>query len=119
MDEVNPSAQGETNRTGKTLIVGVGASAAAMPSIERFMSRFTPDPVHATVLVLQHRESLDEERLKQVVTRSNGARIAVPHDGNDIAGGTVYLCAADAITTISGGRFSVRPAQLPCRRRKR
>src|SRR5262249_26515270 len=63
------------------------------------------------VLVLQHREAFDENRLRGVLGRLDGIRLSEPNDGAEIGGGTIYLCAANAITTIQGGKFAVRPAQ--------
>ena len=93
------------------MVIGVGASAGTMNSIERFFSRCSLDDAQAIVLVLQHREAFDEAWLRGVLERLNGARLAEPRDGAAIEGGTIYLCAADAITTIQGDRFAVRPAQ--------
>jgi len=108
MDEVSSSGRGDPDRKTKTLIVGVGASSGAMQSIIRFFSRLAGDPGQAIVLVVQHREALDTERLKTVV---GAGGIAEPRDGEEIEGGTIYLCGADMITTVQGDRFAVRKAQ--------
>ena len=93
------------------LIVGVGASANALRSIERFFSRFSPDPEQAIVLVLQHSEGFKEGSLTGAFERLDGPRVLEITDGMDIKGGTVYLCPVDAITTIHGRKFAVRPVQ--------
>ncbi|WP_298258093.1 CheR family methyltransferase [Bradyrhizobium sp.] len=93
------------------LVIGVGASASTMNSIERFFSKFSLDPEQAIVLVLQHREAFDEAWLRGILARLDGTKLAQPRDGEKIEGGTIYLCAADAITTIQNDRFAVRPAQ--------
>jgi two-component system, chemotaxis family, CheB/CheR fusion protein len=112
MEEVGQSPHGEKNRrTNAPLVVGVGASAGTLNSIERFFSRFSVDQELAIVLVLQHREAFDEAWLRGALDRLNGVKIAEVHDGEPIEGGTVYFCAAGAITTIQNDRFAVRPAQ--------
>jgi two-component system, chemotaxis family, CheB/CheR fusion protein len=98
-------------------VVGVGASASAMNSIERFFSRLSLAPGQAVVLVLQHREAFDEGWLRGVLGRIDGAQFALASDGTEIKGDTIYLCAADTITTIQDSRFAVRPAhQAPAER---
>jgi two-component system, chemotaxis family, CheB/CheR fusion protein len=53
MDEGGQTPQQNKNRKAKApLVVGVGASASAMNSIERFLSRLSLDPDVAVVLVL-------------------------------------------------------------------
>src|SRR5215469_1822907 len=112
MDEPSQSTQEDQSRQAKTpLVIGVGASASTMSSIERFFSKFSLDAEQAIVLVLQHREAFDEGWLRGILTRLNGTRLVEPRDGAAIEGSTIYLCAADAITTIQNGRFAVRPAQ--------
>src|SRR3974390_3017797 len=112
MDESSQSPTGDNNRQAKaTLVIGVGAPASAMSSIERFFSKFSRDTEQAVVLVLQHREAFGEGSLRGVLERLDGTKLAEPRDGLHIEGGTVYLCAVDAITTIQNDRFAVRPAQ--------
>jgi two-component system, chemotaxis family, CheB/CheR fusion protein len=112
MDEPSQSQQEDHSRQTRTpLVIGIGASASAMNSIERFFSKFSLDAEQAIVLVLQHREAFDEGWLRGILERMNGTRLAAPRDGGLIEGSTIYLCAADEITTIQNDRFAVRPAQ--------
>src|SRR5215470_9092507 len=112
MDEGGQSQQEDRNRQGKSpLVVGVGASASAMNSIERFFSKFSLDPEETIVLVLQHREAFDENWLRKILERLDGTKLAEARDGVGIEGSTIYLCPANAITTIQDGRFAVRAAQ--------
>jgi len=112
MDEPSQSPAGDNNRQIKApLVIGVGVSASTMNSIERFFSKFSLDAEQAMVFVLQHREAFDEAWLRGVLEHLDGTKLAEPHDGGEIEGGTIYLCAADAITTIQNDRFAVRPAQ--------
>src|SRR5262249_34428037 len=90
---------------------GVGASAGAMDSIERFFSKLKLDADQAIVLVLQYRDAVDEKRLHEVLQQSDGGRVAEISDGLPVAGGTIYVCPADMITTVQGGHCGVRPAE--------
>ncbi|HTL92408.1 MAG TPA: CheR family methyltransferase, partial [Steroidobacteraceae bacterium] len=106
------SPQEDANRQVKApLVIGVGASASATSSIERFFSRLSLDADQSIVLVLQHRESFDENSLRGILAKLDGVSLSEPKDGAEIQGGAIYLCAANAITTIQGGKFAVRPAQ--------
>jgi two-component system CheB/CheR fusion protein len=112
MDEGGQTPQQNKNRKANApLVVGVGASASAMNSIERFLSRLSLDPDVAVVLVLQHREAFEEGWLRSQLQRVDSTKLAEPQDGGEIEGGTIYLCAANKITTIQNHRFAVRQAQ--------
>src|SRR6516162_9062020 len=111
MSELGQTLQDGNPDPKAPLVVGVGASTSARDSIERFLAKLSLHPGQAVVLVLQHREALDEGWLRGIVARLNDIRLAEPSDEARIEGGTIYLCAADAITTIHNDRFAVRPAQ--------
>jgi len=112
MDEGGQSQQEDKKnyRAQTPLVIGVGASASTMNSIERFFSKFSLDSEQTIVLVLQHREAFDEKWLRGILGR-DGSRLAEARDGGDIEAGTIYLCFAGTITTIHRNRFAVRPAQ--------
>ncbi|WP_027578680.1 CheR family methyltransferase [Bradyrhizobium sp. Ai1a-2] len=101
-------------RTKAPLIIGVGASASAMDSIERFFSKLTLTSDQTIVLVLQQREAFDEGRLREMLQRSQGSRLSEIQDGAAIEGGTIYLCPVERIATIQGDRLAIRrAAQAP------
>jgi two-component system CheB/CheR fusion protein len=111
MEEVGQSPHGERKQRGEApLVLGVGASADALNSIERFFSQFSPDPEQAVVLVLQHREAFDEGWLRDLLG-SRDTKVAEARDGEPIEGGTIYFCTAGVITTIQNDSFAVRPSQ--------
>ncbi|HZR88141.1 MAG TPA: CheR family methyltransferase [Bradyrhizobium sp.] len=93
------------------LIIGVGASASARDSLERFFSKLSLEDDQAIVLVAQHREALDEAWLRAQVQRLDGLKLAAVTDGAEIEGRTIYLCPANMITTLLGERFAVRAAE--------
>ncbi len=94
-----------------SLIVGVGASAGAIESLERYLAHLSPIADQANVIVLQHREVLDEQRLRDALTKRDGLTLTTIKDGAAVEGGKVYLSDADVILTVDKGRFRTRPAQ--------
>jgi len=111
MDEVG-KAPGDGERQVKApLIIGVGASAGAIDSIERFFAKLTLGDDQAIVLVLQNREALTDERLRALVQRAEGAKLSQITDGMTLEGGTIYLSPVAMITTVHGGLLAVRKAE--------
>ncbi|MGY3621044.1 CheR family methyltransferase [Bradyrhizobium sp. USDA 10063] len=98
-------------RAKAPLVIGVGASASAMDSIERFFSKLTLNSDQAVVLVLQHREAFDDGRLREMLQRSDSSQLSEIQDGVAIEGGTIYLCPTDRIATIQGDRLAIRKAE--------
>jgi two-component system CheB/CheR fusion protein len=103
--------QDKDGRTDKVMIVGVGASASAGDSLERFFSKLEVGPDQAIVLVLQHHEALDEAWPANNLAHVHGIGIAEVVDGGKAEGGTIYLCPTNMITTLQGERFAVRKAE--------
>ncbi|MBV9559001.1 MAG: PAS domain-containing protein [Bradyrhizobium sp.] len=101
----------EGQRSRKPLVIGLGASAATRDSIERFLSRLTLPSDQAVVLVLQHREALDEVWLRDRIQQLDGIKLIEAADGLEIDGAAIYLGPADMITTLQGDRFAVRKAE--------
>ncbi|MBR0850667.1 PAS domain-containing protein [Bradyrhizobium diazoefficiens] len=111
MDEVG-KAPGEGERQARApLVIGVGASAGAIDSIERFFGKLALGDDQAVVLVLQNREALADERLRALIQRADGVRLSEITDGAAIDGGTIYLSPTAMITTIQDGRLAVRKAE--------
>ncbi|MBI5260799.1 MAG: PAS domain-containing protein [Bradyrhizobium sp.] len=110
-DNGGSQAAGESRHRRAPLIVGVGASAAAMDSIERFFSRLALAPDQALVLVLQQREAFSDDWIRDRLRRLEGARLSEAGDGALIEGNTIYLCPAGRITTVQGNQFAVRNAE--------
>src|SRR5262245_56492724 len=103
MKDPSQSRDADGDRQRKSpLIVGVGASAAALQSLERLLSQLSVGADQAIVLVLQHREALDESRLRGRRQHLDGARLLDVADGMPVEGGAIYLCPANMITTLHG-----------------
>lgn len=111
MSEVDEALPRFERHSRTPLVVGIGASVAAIDSVERFFSKFVNEEDQAVVLVLQHHEAFDDSRLQTILSRSPGARLAEAADGALIEGGTIYLAPTAMITTVHGDRFAVRKAE--------
>ena len=111
MDEVGKMPEDRESQTKAPLIIGVGASAGAIDSIERFFAKLSLGDDQAVVLVLQHHEAFDEVRLRDIVRRSDGVAVFDVSDGAPIEAGAIYLSPAGMITTVQGDQFAVRRAE--------
>jgi len=111
MSDNGQTQETDGGRPEKILVVGVGASASAKDSLERFFSKLTVGPDQAFVLVLQHREALDEAWFADNLKHLTGIVLADAADGGKVKGGTIYLCPANMITTLQNDRFAVRRAE--------
>ncbi|MBV9079075.1 MAG: hypothetical protein JO048_16550, partial [Methylobacteriaceae bacterium] len=92
------------------LIVALGASGARTASLERLIARLGPPPDAALIIVLQHREALDEAVFRAALAQADG-RLAGIVDGAAIEAGRIYLPTPDTIVEIEEGRFRNRPAE--------
>jgi two-component system CheB/CheR fusion protein len=101
----------DSSRSHKIFIIGVGASASAKDSLERFFSKLAVGPDQAIVLVLQHREALDETWFGNTLKHVHDTGLADVVDGGKVEGGTIYLCPTNMITTLQSDRFAVRKAE--------
>jgi len=112
MSEAGTSpAEGEQYRAKTPLIICVGASTAAIGSIERFFCRLALEPDQTVVLALQHAEGFDEDRLRDMLRQQHGMQLATIADMAPIKGGLVYICPIGMITTVQDGQFHVRKAE--------
>src|SRR5262249_21550654 len=111
MPEKEISGEDAQGQPSGPLIIGVGASAGAPDSIERFLSNLKLESDQVLVLALRHREALDEGRLRESLRRFYGVKLVEVTDGMPIDGQAIYLCPANMIAAIQGGKFALRPAQ--------
>jgi two-component system CheB/CheR fusion protein len=109
--EPEASRNGSSEEKSGPILVGVGASSASVASIERFFSKFIPNPDETIILVVQHREALDIARVRDAIKKTDGLDISDIADGTVVQGGKIYLCAPNVITTVNGDRFDVRPSE--------
>ncbi|HEY0572204.1 MAG TPA: CheR family methyltransferase [Enterovirga sp.] len=95
---------------GGPVVIGIGGSGAALDSISGLLAKLPPAPDQAIVVVLQHREAIEDEALRQA--------LAVHHehfqpieDGTQLQGGRIYVAPQNVIVTLADGHFQSRPAQ--------
>src|SRR5262249_53285500 len=111
MAENETSGEGDVpDQSSGPLIIGVGASAGSTDSIERFLAGLKLEPDQVLVLAVQHREALNEGRLREDLKRLDGVKLVEIADGMPIDAGTIYLCPANRITALQGERFVTRQA---------
>ena len=79
MNEVGSQPVDAERQIKAPLIIGVGASPAALDSIERFFAKLTVGVDQAVVLALQHHEATDEARLRNATTNPS---IVLQKDAN-------------------------------------
>jgi two-component system, chemotaxis family, CheB/CheR fusion protein len=91
-------------------VVALCGTAAETKALERFLATFTQPDDAAVVIVLQHREALDEERLRRVL-ENTGRELSPVADDAPIEQGRLYLPTSDVIVTVEKGRFQTRPAE--------
>ncbi|ACL58661.1 CheR family methyltransferase [Methylobacterium nodulans] len=91
------------------VIVAVSASGASPRSLEFLLAHLPPQDRAALVVVLQHRDGLDEERLR-LATAQGGRTLTPVADGAPVVPGRVYLPDPNLIVTVDGDRFRTRPA---------
>lgn len=108
---LRPDAIPDDQQFAGPIVVGVGASGGHGGALERFLSRLVMSPDQAVVLVIEHREALDEKSLSRALAGSDGAKLSPIADGAPVEGGKIYLGAPDVITTLQAGAFHLRPAE--------
>jgi two-component system, chemotaxis family, CheB/CheR fusion protein len=95
---------------GMPVVIGIGASAAAVGSLIKLFEKMAAGVDQAIIVVLQHREALDEQVLRQALASRNGDLSLIDH-GAPVEGGRIYLSLPNVIVTLEDGRFRTRPAE--------
>ena len=91
------------------VIVAITGLATQTQSLEQLLGRLPAQQNAALIVVLQHREALVEEPLRQAVAQGwdDLAEIA---DGTPVETGRLYLVPEGVIATLEDGGFRCRPA---------
>ncbi|AWN41188.1 methyltransferase [Methylobacterium durans] len=89
------------------MIVGIGATSAAIESVDRFFGHLGESGNLAYVIVLQQREAAEPERVLREIHASPLLTLAAIVDGAPIEADHVYLADAGTILAVREGRFSV------------
>jgi two-component system, chemotaxis family, CheB/CheR fusion protein len=91
------------------VFVALSASAASTGSLQHVLGRLPRMEGAAIVVVLQHRDALDEAGFRQTMGMA-GVELTDVRDDAVIEGGHTYLIAPDLVVGVENGRFRTRPA---------
>ena len=90
--------------------IALCASGASTRSLERLLLALPHQVCAGIVVVLQHREALDEAAFRRVLQQAGRALTPIA-DGAPIEHGHLYLPDANLIVTVQEGCFRTRPAR--------
>ncbi len=91
------------------VFLAVSASAADTRSLQYLLTQLPHLDAVATVVVLQHRDALDDDGFRPILATA-GRELADVRDGEAVEGGRTYLIGADLVVGVENGRFRTRPA---------
>ncbi|HVW93787.1 MAG TPA: CheR family methyltransferase [Devosia sp.] len=86
-------------------LIALCASATRLQGLEKFVARLGETAAAARVVILQHREALDDAALQAAI----GEAITIS-DHLAVEAARTYLAPADVIVTLEQNLFRVRPA---------
>ena len=92
------------------ILAALTASAGKLGSLLDLLGDVEPSAETALVLVLQHREALDEAEFRRAVAAAGHELVALT-DGAPIEGGRAYLPQAGMIATVEEERFRLHPTE--------
>ena len=90
--------------------MALSASAASTGSLQHVLTRLPRSNDVAIIIVLQHRVALNEDAFRRALAES-GIALADVRDDTPIAGGCIYLIAANCVVGVENGRFRTRPTE--------
>ena len=92
------------------LFVALSASASNTRSLEALLTRVPLTDETAIIVVLQHREALDEKPFKARLAAHERAVTDIADDSL-VTGGRVYLAGPRLVVTVEAGRFRTQSAE--------
>jgi chemotaxis response regulator CheB len=99
-------------------VVGIGASAGGLESLERFFAKATVDSGMAYIVV-QHLSPDFKSVMDELLARQTEISIRHAHEGLALEPDTIYLIPPRKVAILSGGRFHLtdkepkEPLSLP------
>lgn len=75
-----------------------------MRSLNAILTRLPRQNAAAIIVILQHREALDEEQFRQALKETDH-ELSVIADGQSVLPGHIYLPASNRITSVENGQF--------------
>ena len=106
------NGSGEDQGGGAQVVayIALGASGASTRSLEQLLLSLPHQERAAIIIILQHREALDEKSFRRALGQAN-RDLAPVVDGALIEQGKTYLPDANVIVTVQDGCFRTREAQ--------
>lgn len=98
-------------------IVGVGASAGGIESLEGFFSGMPENP-GVGIVIVTHLNPERESVLHEIVARYTHLPVHLAEDGVRVEPNSVHVLPADAILSIKDGRLAIRKHEPSQRERK-
>ncbi|MEE7450207.1 methyltransferase [Methylobacterium radiotolerans] len=102
-------SQVEASSSQAKVFVALSASAVSTGSLQHVLAGLPRLDGLAMIIVLQHREALDEEGFRDALA-AVGLELADVRDGALIEGGRTYLPDANLVVGVEDRRFRTRPA---------
>ncbi|XYD09047.1 chemotaxis protein CheB [Methylobacterium sp. NMS12] len=98
------------NPSRTSAFVALSASAASTASLQHVLTKLPRLDSVAVIIILQHRDALDEDGFRQALAAS-GIDLAEIRADAVIEGGRFYLVGVDLVVSVERGRFRTRPAE--------
>ncbi|MGD9750691.1 MAG: chemotaxis protein CheB, partial [Acidimicrobiia bacterium] len=99
-------------RDGRLRLVGIGASAGGLESLERLFGAIPAEPMVA-FLVVQHLSPDHPSMMAELLARVSPMSVAVATHGQPIVPNTVTLIPPGQFLTVSGGHLVLEPKPRP------
>jgi two-component system CheB/CheR fusion protein len=93
-------------------VVGLGASAGGLETLEQFFSHMPPDSGMAFVVVV-HLDPTHKTLLPELLARYTRMEVRTAEEGITVEPNVVYVIPANRDMTISGGQLHLEEPQLP------
>ena len=100
----DPQEPEKTNTSSLDFVVGVGASAGGLRSIEGLLQGLEPFD-NAAIVVVQHLSPDVVSLMDEILQRSSDADVQIIFDDQQIRAGVVYLAPPGFNVSIKNGRF--------------
>ena len=106
---------GQTGAPGAepVAVVGVGASAANIHSLETLFAGLGGVKAVAYVVSLQQTNGLNSFRVAELLSQQSRLPAEIATDGVRLEGGRIYISPGETLMVMDDGRLSLSPAQQP------
>ncbi|MCG7363269.1 PAS domain-containing protein [Roseomonas sp. ACRSG] len=88
-------------------VVGIGASAQAFRSLEKFFALMPRDSGAAFIVVSESKDPLDIQALVEAIGLHGSGAMQIAQDMDRLEPGRIYVTPVGAMTTLEGGRLRI------------